>query len=337
MKHLNIAFVDFWQGFDYRIMNFYLVLTERYEVEVKTDFMAADYVFFSCFGDTHWLVPLSKVKIFVTAENICPDFNTCDYAIGFEWMDYGDRYLRFSNAYSTNRSAATFQRIADKHKPPFVEKTGFCGFVVSNAYAEDVRVRLFHKLSGYKRVDSGGRWMNNVGAPVADKYAFDRAHKFSLCCENSRHSGYTTEKLYQAFAAQLVPIYWGDPDVCRVFNPKAFVHVSDFPSLDAVVGRVKEIDQSSELYEAMLRAPALLHPERDGRDVQIERLRNFMWHIFDQPHDAAFRFNRREFDYYYPSRIARHLRRSNTNPLRLAVEDGCEKAARIIRHKLFKQ
>jgi hypothetical protein len=103
---------------------------------------------------------------------------------------------------------------------------------VSNANRNPVFKELFEALSKYKRVNSGGRWMNNVGGPVADKMTFDRRHKFSIACENSASPGYTTEKLVQAFAAKTIPIYWGDPLVSRVFNTKAFINVNDFASVD---------------------------------------------------------------------------------------------------------
>ena len=35
------------------------------------------------------------VVFFVTGEDECPNFNLCDYALGFEHLEYGDRYLRF--------------------------------------------------------------------------------------------------------------------------------------------------------------------------------------------------------------------------------------------------
>lgn len=329
MKHIKIAFIDFWQGFDYSIMNFYLALTERYEVEIMSDYRDADYIFFSCFGDMHWEVPLTKVKIFVTAENICPDFNTCDYAIGFEWMDYGDRYLRLSNAYSTKYCKEIFELVEHKHEYTLINKNSFCGFVVSNAFAAELRVQLFEKLSKYKKIDSGGRWMNNIGGPVTNKLEFDRQHKFSICCENSSHSGYTTEKLPQALAAQLVPIYWGDPDVSKVYNPRAFIDISNFKSLDEAVQYIIRVDQDEALYNAMIAEPSLLHPNKDRYDVVVEKLKQFMWHIFDQPLQDAYRYNRQVFHYYYPAKIANYLRRSRVNPMKLVMIDYFAKIARL--------
>ena len=87
---------------------------------------------------------------------------------------------------------------------------------------------MFEELNKYKRVDSGGRYLNNIGRPegVRDKFAFQSEHKFSLTFENSAHLGYTTEKLLQGFSAGTIPIYWGDPAVENCFNPKAFINIS---------------------------------------------------------------------------------------------------------------
>ena len=69
----------------------------------------------------------------------------------------------------------------EKHEiPANPEKRKFCSFVVSNADAKPIRQHFFEKLSDYKKVDSGGRFMNNVGGPVADKIDFHRQHKFVI-------------------------------------------------------------------------------------------------------------------------------------------------------------
>lgn len=34
-------------------------------------------------------------KILFTGENYVPDFHPYDYAMGFHYIDFGDRYLRF--------------------------------------------------------------------------------------------------------------------------------------------------------------------------------------------------------------------------------------------------
>lgn len=289
-RTIKIRYVDFWANCDFENHILTRALRENYNVEIVND-DSAEYVFFSVFGDVHWFLPDSCIKIFYTGENVCPDFNACDYGIGFEWMDYGDRYLRFPNYYATKFFERTTRLMEDKHLRPIPEKTEFCSFVVSNPEGNPIRKQLFEKLSEYKHVDSGGRWLNNVGGPVADKLEFERKHKFSICCENSSHSGYTTEKLVESFAAQTVPIYWGDPDVAKVFNPKAFVNVMEYDSLDDLLATVRTIDNDNSLYQKMLKEPAMITKDITI-DGQYQVMCEFLKNIVDQYQDKAQRYNR---------------------------------------------
>lgn len=78
----------------------------------------------------------------------------------------------------------------------------FCSFVVSNSqFSDPLRKRFFERLCKYKKVDSGGRYLNNIGGPVRDKLAFCRGYKFNIAFENSSVDGYTTEKIMEAYAA----------------------------------------------------------------------------------------------------------------------------------------
>ena len=288
------------------------MMLDSYHLEIA-DFKQADYVMFSTFDESHWSVPDDSIKIFYTGENITPDFNACDYAIGFDWMEFGDRYLRFPLYYTYGKEL----NLALENRHLFNEeglramKQDFCSITVSNANRNPVFKELFEALSKYKRVNSGGRWMNNVGGPVADKMTFDRRHKFSIACENSASPGYTTEKLVQAFAAKTIPIYWGDPLVSRVFNTKAFINVNDFASVDEVVNRIKMIDNSDELYLQMMREPALVS-EAYNRENQMAVLKRFLDNIFCCPKEEAKRRNRIFWGRKYIDLRLTQERRSNS-------------------------
>lgn len=299
MKKVRISLLDFWNDFDITRMKFYLILLERYDVEIVSKWQDADYVFYSCFGETHWEVSAEKIKIFFTAENITPDFNACDYAIGFDYLNFNDRFLRQSNYYSVPK-ILDLQSI---EKCSIPTKSSFCSFVVSNGFASEYRVKLFKALSKYKKVDSGGRFMNNIGSPVIDKREFNSRYKFSICCENSSHPGYTTEKLYQAFEARTIPIYWGDPLVGKVFNTKALVNAHEYQSIDEVVKRVIEIDQNEELYHNMLREPIFVDEKESSISQQEDNLRHFLYNIFDQDIETAYRYNRHSTHFTYTNKM----------------------------------
>ena len=102
------------------------------------------------------------MKIFYVGENFTPDFNLCDYAIGFDIMEFNDRYLRLP--------LYVFYGIEELATPKFLEigailNRNFCSFVVSNAGGSPERNRFF-------QVDSGGRFENNIGGPVSNKKEF---------------------------------------------------------------------------------------------------------------------------------------------------------------------
>ena len=301
-KKVKVRFMDYWSGFN-RSIDSYLVLRilrKHYDVDICED---ADYVFYSVMGESHWSVPDRCVKIFHTGENVVPDFNACDYAIGFDWMEFEDRYIRFPLYLFYDRDL--LERMVHKHELPEgwdleTEKTGFCSFVVSNP-RNQVRNSAFESLNAYKKVDSGGRFRNNVGGPVPDKFAFESRHKFSLCFENGSHRGYTTEKLVQALAARTVPIYWGDPTVGRVFNTKAIIDVSAYESIDEVVERVKQVDRDDSLYIQMLREPSIV-PGAPALDEEFQRLEEWLCAIFDQPLEQAYRRNREFYGKFYRDR-----------------------------------
>lgn len=289
MKTIKINYCDYHLGYDFRQDLIFKILSKKYHVILSDK---PDYVFYSCFGFEHLNISNDCVTIFITGEDQCPDFNLCDYALGFEYLNFGDRYLRFPLYYFYLED---MERMQKKHMITDFqinkEKTEFCSFVVSNENGCDIREHFFYKLSNYKKVDSGGKFLNNIGGPVKDKLDFDSKHKFSICFENTSHSGYSTEKLVQAFAAQTIPIYWGDPDITRVFNPNSFINIHDFYSLEDAIKRVIEIDQNDEKYIQMLKSPALISNDF-SESVILKQLESFLYNIIEQPKESAYRRSR---------------------------------------------
>lgn len=316
-RKVKVKFVDYWSDFyESEIENCLImcILRKHYDVEVCDD---ADYVFYSTMGESHWSVPDRCVKIYQTGENIVPDFNACDYAIGFEWMDYEDRYIRFPNYMFYD--VDLLHKMEHKHELPenwdiTVEKPDFCSFMVSN-HRNPKRNETFHRLCNYKKVDSGGRYLNNIGRRIDDKFAFDSTHRFSLCFENGAHNGYTTEKLVQALAARTIPIYWGDPKVGRVFNKKSMIDAYSFESMEALIDRVKEIETSPEKQLEILREPAL-SPTAPTIDEELQRFENWLVDIFEQPLEKAYRRNREMHGIWYIERRFKIDAKANRKAIR---------------------
>lgn len=296
-KDIKIKFVDFWPHWN-KENNFIVnILKRKYNIIFSDN---PDYIFFSNFNDCHEHMNYNNcVKIFYTQENICPDFNFCDYGIGFEYMNYEDRYIRYPIYLIEERYKSSWNKMKEKNniKPDMINaflKRDFCSFVVSNNKANKIRKEMFDKLTKYKLVNSGGRYLNNIGISngVLDKVEFESKHKFSICFENSSHNGYSTEKLIEAFAAQTVPIYWGDPKINKIFNKNAFINVNSNSSVDEVIDKIKEIDNNEKKYINMLLAPALNDEYEFYWDNKQSELEEFLYNIFEQQYDKAFRRNR---------------------------------------------
>lgn len=291
MKTINIAFVDFWEQWNENDNFIVEHLRKYYNVRLSDK---PDYVFFSNFGGQIQHFKYNNcIKIFYTPENLCPDFNLTDYGISFEYLEFGDRHLRYPNYMTKLSYKNAWDAMKVKHlvEGKQIINRKFCSFVVSNGNANEIREVFFEKLSQYKRVDSGGRYKNNIGNSkgVTDKRKFDSEHKFSITFENTSHPGYLTEKLVEGFAASVIPIYWGDPLVGRVFNKKSFIDLNDFATIDEAIDFIKKVDRDDELYMKILQQPAL--KDDSLWEIYEQRLDSFLLNIFEQPKPQAFRRN----------------------------------------------
>lgn len=330
MTKLKLFFSDFSGDFVPEQDFFYTLLAQRYQIEL--DRAHPDFLIYSCYG--HNFLNYDCPRIFYTAENLRPDFNLCDYALGFDYLDFADRYLRFPNYARYGRQFESLVRENHWEKADLGRKSAFCNFIYSNAFADPTRDLFFQLLSQYRRVDSPGRHLNNLPNPAADRYAsgwreskveFQRRYKFSIAFENSGAPGYTTEKLMHAFIADTVPIYWGNPLVGREFNSKAFINCHEFGSLAAVVQRVAELDADEDQYLAMLNEPPLMGNVIPSA-LKEATLLNYFNGIFSQPPAAAFRRPRHGTTLNYEStmRIVARLNEKN----------GCQSLGRRVLRRI---
>lgn len=145
------------------------------------------------------------------------------------------------------------------------KKTKFCAFLYSQQVT--FRNRLYDTINKYKSVDALGKARSNK--TVTDRHVIKpgvityndlavqkyKPYKFVICCENSRHPGYVTEKIVSAMLANAVPIYLGAPDITKHFNPKSFINVADFSTYEAALIEIQKIDQDDKLYYEMLSQP----------------------------------------------------------------------------------
>lgn len=287
MKEIRIYFTDFWNGFVPEQSFIYQFLSCFYKIVITPQ---PDYLFYSCMGYNH-LNYSHCIRIFYTGENTVPDFNICDYGIGFHHLQFEDRFIRFP-LFLIHKGCwdELVELEKEKHITSDLAQRKFCNFVYSRnkQQTDPLREYFFQQLSKYKKIDSGGRYLNNIGGkPIKDKLAFIKQYKFTIAFENSSVSGYTTEKIIDPMRVNSLPIYYGDPQVSVDFNPEAFIWLKDRTAVDAAIQEIIRLDQDDETYLRKLSQPWFSRISMQA--FYSDLLLRFFQNIFDQPIEKAFR------------------------------------------------
>lgn len=249
---ITIDFVDFWPSLVKTDNYIFHLLSRVYDLEISS---TPDVLFYSVYGKKH--LQYNCLKILYCAENKRPDFSGCDYALTFDliqnprhfrWPLYA-HHIDYENAWDT----LTKPRSRNECKDILKTKTKFCCMVISNENAKD-RINFFYELSNYKQVDSGGKYLNNIGEIVSNKMDFIKEYKFVFAFENAAYNGYTTEKIVQPLIVHSIPIYWGNLKINIDFNNKVFINANQ--SIKETIKQIIEIDNNDELAVEMLMQPA---------------------------------------------------------------------------------
>lgn len=284
-RKIRIKFTDFWPLFNPNDNIFINILKTKYDVEISDK---PEYIISSVFGTDY--LKYDGIRICFTGENLHIDFNVFDYGMGFDYLQFGDRYLRFPlyMLYPEQFEKALHKHEIKDDNEYMAKHNRFCNFVYSNGkFAMPQRTELFEILNEYKRVDSGGRYLNNIGKPVKDKGKFLSNYKFTIAVENTSTPGYTSEKLIEGWTSQTIPIYYGNPEIGREFNTEAFINCHDYNNFDEVIAKVKELDNDNDKFMKMMRTP-ICNNQIDFRNS----LMNFLQNIIEQDYESAFRRDR---------------------------------------------
>lgn len=237
----------------------------------------------------------AKVCVFFPGEGIAPDLNIFDYGItctGYDWKN--DRVYRippriFYSQYLTGNNRNPIKTKEEARKL-LERKKGFSNFIYSNPNGHPNRKVLFDILSQYKRVDSYGAYLNNMGLEKSGGSDFTKLirnstdiksdYKFTIAAENAILYGYTTEKIYTSLEAGTIPVYWGNPEVEFDVNPEVIINCHSFDSFEDMLERVKEIDQNDELWCEIIAKPWLTEQQEKREAEELKRLYSFLDKLF---------------------------------------------------------
>ena len=228
-KKVSIAFARFWAGATAEE----LIDTILIDLKPYFDFEVSGSPRVVLYGPYPGTIPAGRfIKVFIGCENVRPIMSECDWAFGTLHPEYvnDSRYMRFARWGDDSH----LLQVEKDWVEILRSKSRFCAFLYGNR--SRYREAFFRALSAYKHVDAPGRAMNNMPGidPIPGqidwkaKIDFLRDYKFVIAFENSSAPGYNTEKLTHAIEADAMPIYWGDPEIGRSFNPGRFINAHDY-------------------------------------------------------------------------------------------------------------
>ena len=245
-------------------------------------------------------------------ENLSPDFTAFDYVIGFDFLDFGDRYFRLPFVfYFENAIPWTPKKLDRKEAAQLLkEKKYFCNFIYGHQSASNIREAIFKRLNEYKQVISPGRFLNNMnttGCNWREKHQFLSQSKFTIACDSICYPGFVTEKILDPFIYQSIPVYGGSTRIGEDFNTKAFVHCKSLEDVENAVQEVIRLDQDDEAYLDMFTEYPYTY-EKQLEDI-YEKLEAFLLNIFEpQPKESS-----RRIKYFCAENHCEHLNRYRKN------------------------
>ena len=196
--------------------------------------------------------------------------------MGFDFIDKPN-YLRLPYQYTFLKDK--IRHNYDRHMTCNPHKQHFACFLVSNRAdwlkgkfnGGEARTRMFHRLSLYKKVLSGGKHLNNVDGPVPDTQEFLSQCKFTISYENTlNYPGYVTEKPFNSWLAGTVPIYNTDQAGLVDINKKAVIYAGDFKTEDELVDYIIKVDNDDKLYCDIWNQQIVPGPEKDYDTVKAQ-------------------------------------------------------------------
>ena len=294
MQTIKINFCGFWKSFNKEKNFFTTILSKYFNIEISEN---PDFVICSNRGEPFEYMKYDCVRIMFMGENVSPDFTVFDYVIGFDFLEFGDRYFRLPFAfYNDNGRAWLPEEISEEQAYRILqEKKYFANFIYGHPSASQMREKLFEQLSIYKTVVAPGSYLNNtqiVGKKVKrcswkEKSDYLKLSKFTIACDSIQYPGFVTEKIVQPFEQHSIPIYSGSPLITRDFNENAFVWCKSVEDIEKTIERVQYLDTHDDAYIHMLMECPLQN--RRIIEEKYKAVEKFLENIFLQEPEKAMR------------------------------------------------
>lgn len=262
----------------------------------RFDKITIDHENYDLIIDGHWrdeaITNRKSIKLYFTQEAHKPDLKKYDLSIGFDRID-DEKYIRIPLYYMWYKQKISTSLRRDKRCNP-KEKPYFACFLVSRPSSENpklydgcvARESLFYKLSNYKKVMSGGKFLNNIGKRVSKNSKAQRDKwlsncKFMISYENQKYPGYITEKPFQSYLTGSIPIYYATEDYKKDINPEAVIFAENFKNEDELVDYIIKVDNDDNMYCDIYNQPLVVDEKNNYENVK-NKLREKLFKLLDE-------------------------------------------------------
>ena len=107
--------------------------------------------------------------------------------------------------------------------------------------------KLYHNKNSSNNIESSC-WYDPRLCDIIKEY------KFVICMENTTQVGYHTEKIMHGFRNNIIPIYWGDPNISLIFNSNAYININEL-GVDQAIDKIILLSNDLTEYNKMISQP----------------------------------------------------------------------------------
>lgn len=217
-------------------------------------------------------------KVFITPEDVEHKFiklnlyfgdyclNYVDLALGFG-VHENAKYLRFPYWITTTfapemNEDEIVERIRQINNTVY-QKTDTCVLINSHD-KKGTREMIYNGVKDILDVKLAGKWHNNT-TELWDKFnndkeAYLKTFKFNICAENDNTVNYVTEKLFDAFIAGCIPLYYGSDNNPEpgLINKDAVIFWNKDGNNESNRELVRRLEVDENYYNEFIRQPKLL-------------------------------------------------------------------------------
>lgn len=191
-------------------------------------------------------------RVWYTGENIRPPLDpNFDGFLSFDQDAYGgvNSYLPLWQLYFRNQMSTYISpslgteypvdKFLQERKPTDESRRFVCAFINN---PDPYRLRAIQTLRKYGEVDIYGKSFGNF---AKDKVSVGSRYRFVLAFENDHFPGYVTEKIFDAYAANAIPLYWGCLGRETLINENSIIDTNRFQDLDHFASYVGNMDKAT--------------------------------------------------------------------------------------------